>query len=43
MQPTPPRFDPRTRRRSVRNTAIVLGLVAVAIYVAFIASGVFAS
>ena len=41
-EPAPADQTPQRRRSAVR-TALVLGVVAVAIYVAFILSGVFAS
>jgi hypothetical protein len=38
--PLPPAHDPARRRKSVVRTALVVGGIAVAIYVAFILSGV---
>ncbi len=35
--------SPQSRRRGVRRTAIALGIVALAVYGAFILSGVFGS
>lgn len=40
MSPTRPDDDPALRRRRAVRTAIVVGAVALAIYVAFILSGV---
>ncbi|MGH8072748.1 MAG: hypothetical protein ACREO4_01570 [Lysobacter sp.] len=41
MTPTPaPRQNDAARRKSVRRTALWIGLIAVGIYVAFILSGV---
>jgi len=41
MNPTlDPRRDDAARRKAVRRTALLIGLIAVGIYVAFILSGV---
>lgn len=40
MAPTTNNFDTAQRRRGVRRTVIVVGAIALLIYVGFIASGV---
>ena len=41
MTPTQHSFDTAQRRRGVRRTVFVMGAIALAIYLGFIASGVF--